>query len=302
MDMKALFLILMFILGACFGSFLCCQARRLEYKSEDKEKKKKKNSRKSKPQKLGKRSICLECGYQLKWYDNIPIFSWLFLKGKCKKCHKPIGYAEIIAEVLTGIAFLMIGTTLDLEWMSVRGTADFIITMILLIVVVFLAIYDGISGKLPVLWLWIAIAIGAIKVVIINIIVGMMDGFDPSLIYMPLAAVAILGGVYWILHLVAGGSLVGDGDWLLGVAIGLALMEPWLALITLFVANVLACLITLMIYYSDYLLSKKNEKRKRKYKTLRHLKIYFGPYMVVAFVIAYTFSELLFYPLGYFFM
>ena len=278
MDMKALFLILMFILGACFGSFLCCQARRMEYKEAKKGKKKK-------APKLNKRSVCLKCGYKLKWYDNIPIISWLLLKGKCRECKEKIGIAEILAEVLTGLAFLMLGTTLDMEWMSVRGTADFILTFIFLISVVFLAIYDGISGKLPLTWLIVAIVIGAIKVITINIIVTMLDGFDPSLIYMPIAAVAILGGVYLILYIVSKGKWVGDGDWLLGTAIGLALMEPWLALITLFIANVLACAVMAPVV-----------------KKTKNAKIYFGPFMVIGFVIVYTFSEFFFYALSGFYV
>ena len=272
--MKAIFLVLMFVLGACFGSFLCCQARRLEIKESNKKKKK-----------LGKRSVCLECGYKLKWYDNVPIISWLILKGKCRKCHKKIGIAEILAEVLTGLAFLMVGTTLDIDWMSVYGTTDFIITMIFLIVVAFLAIYDGICGKLPTAWLIVAIVVGLIKVIALNIVVTVQGGFDASMVYMPLAAVAILGGVYLVLYLISKGKWVGDGDWLLGTAIGLALMEPWLALVTLFIANVLACAVMAPVV-----------------KKTKNAKIYFGPFMVIGFVIAYTFSEFFFYALSGFYM
>ena len=286
MDMKAVFLLLMFILGACFGSFLCCQARRMEIKRTAKKKKD-----------LGKRSVCLHCGYRLKWYDNIPIFSWLVLKGKCRKCHKKIGIAEIIAEVLTGLAFLMIGTTLDIDWMSTYGTTHFIITTVFLIAVVFLAIYDGMYGLLPTTWLIVAMVIGLIKVIALNIVVGVLDGFDPSLIYMPLAAVAILGGVYLILYKVSKGKWVGEGDWILGVAIGLSLMHPWLALITLFLANVIACGVMAPIVY------KKNKNSTSKKKTsVGETQIYFGPFMVIGFVIAYTFSEFFFYALSGFYM
>lgn len=269
--MKPIFLTLMFILGACFGSFLCCQARRIYLSTSSKKKKK-----------LGKRSVCLHCGYKLKWYDNIPIFSWFFLKGECRKCHKKIGVAEFLSEILTGLAFLMIGTTLDIEWMSVYGTVNFVFTMIFLIVAIFLAIYDGLYGVLPVLGLTIAIAIGFVKVATLIIITAVMDGIaTPVPFLMPLAAVSILGGVYLVLYLVSKGKWVGDGDWLLGVAIGLVLMEPWLALITLFIANVLACIIMAPVV-----------------KKTKNSKIYFGPFMVIAFVVTYTFSEFFFYALS----
>ena len=90
----------------------------------------------------------------------------------------------------------------------------------------------------------------------------------------PILSVAILGGLYLVLYLVSKGKWVGDGDWLLGLAIGLALMSPWLALITLFLSNLLA---TIVIYPST---------RKRKQK-----RIHFGPFMVIGFVIALTCSD-----------
>ena len=86
----------MFILGACFGSFLCCQARRLRLKE----------GKKPKSKKLPARSICLSCGYQLKWYDNLPIFSWLLLRGKCRKCRQKIGILEVLSELGLALAFL----------------------------------------------------------------------------------------------------------------------------------------------------------------------------------------------------
>jgi leader peptidase (prepilin peptidase)/N-methyltransferase len=36
------------------------------------------------------RSHCMRCGYQLSWYDMVPVFSWLFLRGRCRKCKEPI--------------------------------------------------------------------------------------------------------------------------------------------------------------------------------------------------------------------
>ena len=261
----------MFILGACFGSFLCCQARRINLKESKKKRKK-----------LGKRSVCLSCGYKLKWYDNIPIISWLMLKGKCRKCHKKIGLMEILAEVLTAVAFLMIGTTLDIDWIVSYEVVNFAFTLVFLISVAFLAIYDGLYGKLPLTGLIIAIVIAFVKTVTLNIMY-MSTGwrFEWGMVYMPLGAVAILGGVYLVLYLLSKGKWVGDGDWLLGTAIGLCLGHPWLALITLFLANLIACLVMAPVV-----------------KKTKNTKIYFGPFMVIGFVIAYTFSTFFFFALG----
>lgn len=73
------------IFGAMMGSFACCQARRLRRKQKG-------------LKELGKWSECESCGHRLRWYENIPIVSWLAQGGKCRKCKKKIGTAEIWSE------------------------------------------------------------------------------------------------------------------------------------------------------------------------------------------------------------
>lgn len=54
------------------------------------------------------RSHCMSCGYQLKWYDLIPLFSWLALRGKCRKCKKPVSIQYPVIETLNGIGYVMV--------------------------------------------------------------------------------------------------------------------------------------------------------------------------------------------------
>ena len=51
-------------------------------------------------------SACPKCGYVLKWYDNIPVLSWIFLRGKCRKCKLPISIEYPIIELITGLITL----------------------------------------------------------------------------------------------------------------------------------------------------------------------------------------------------
>jgi len=250
--MQILFLVFMFILGAAFGSFLCCQARRLKMREE-------------KQKKLSSRSVCLHCKKQLKWYDNIPIISWCVLRGKCRYCHKKIGILEILSELATATAFVMIGTTINVEhatwldWLTFAAIALFTLSL------VFLAIYDGMCGELPTFALIIAAILA-----IIAVIPGLCTKFAP----MPFASAALFGGIYLVLYLISKGKWVGDGDWVLSAVIGLVLGHPWLALIALFISNVSACLVMYPIV--------KNRKDHQ---------IYFGPFLVLAFVVTYTFSD-----------
>lgn len=54
------------------------------------------------------RSHCMTCGYQLRWYDLIPLFSWIALGGKCRKCKAPISPQYPIIEGINGVLYLVI--------------------------------------------------------------------------------------------------------------------------------------------------------------------------------------------------
>ena len=262
--MQIVFLIFLFIVGACFGSFLCCQARRLHLKS------------KKSQTKLSQRSICLNCRRQLKWYDNLPILSWLILRGKCRHCHHKIGYAELLSELGFGLAVLCLGVNFDCTTTSFLTWASFITVIVFAIIIGFLAIYDGLYGELPTRFLMIAIFIAIINLVIQEVVLSSSSPFSITFITDPIISFLILGGLYLILYLVSKGKWVGDGDWLLGSAIALVLFRPWLALICLFLANILACLIM-----APAMKGKKTHQ------------IYFGPFLVIAFVITYSLSNFL---------
>lgn len=54
-----------------------------------------------------KNSHCMTCGTPIKWYDLVPVFSWLFLRGKCRACGAKISSRYILVESLTGILFVL---------------------------------------------------------------------------------------------------------------------------------------------------------------------------------------------------
>ena len=51
-------------------------------------------------------SFCPACNACIPWYCNVPVFSWLVLRGKCVKCHRPISARYPLVELITGISFL----------------------------------------------------------------------------------------------------------------------------------------------------------------------------------------------------
>ena len=61
-------------------------------------------------------SKCQSCQTPLKWYHNIPLLSWLVLRGKCAFCGDPIAKQYPIVELLTGVIFLLLYLKLGLVW------------------------------------------------------------------------------------------------------------------------------------------------------------------------------------------
>ncbi len=79
-------------------------------------------------------SKCQSCQTPLKWYHNIPIFSWLFLAGKCAFCKESIAKQYPIVEFITGIIFTALYFKLGLVWylpfMAASFAALFALVMI----------------------------------------------------------------------------------------------------------------------------------------------------------------------------
>ena len=63
------------------------------------------------------RSHCMNCGYQLRWYDLVPLFSYIALRGKCRKCKAKLSVQYPIIEAVNGVlyvlVFIMNGVTLN---------------------------------------------------------------------------------------------------------------------------------------------------------------------------------------------
>jgi prepilin signal peptidase PulO-like enzyme (type II secretory pathway) len=98
--METLFSVYALIFGCLIGSFLNVVILRLPVE---------KNL-------TSDRSVCPKCGTQIRWYHNIPIFSFIFLKGKCGFCREPISWRYPLVELLTGfVSYLLFPSYVNLE-------------------------------------------------------------------------------------------------------------------------------------------------------------------------------------------
>lgn len=115
-----------FVAGLAFGSFLNVCISRIPYDQSV----------------ITPRSHCPSCGTPIRWYDNIPILSWILLRGHCRQCKARISQRYPVVELLTALLFL--ACYLSFGWSLV--TLKFCIFGFLLIGLIFM---DAETGILP---------------------------------------------------------------------------------------------------------------------------------------------------------
>ena len=150
-------------------------------------------------------SHCMTCGRKLKWYDMVPVFSWLVLGGKCRNCKSKISVQYPIIEGVNGILYVMICAVNGLEWSSV--------------------IYCFMASALLVLsiidWRTYEIPFGInVFLFVLGIAMTILDRGNLVEHLIGMICVSVLLG---ILYLLTGGRAIGGGDIKLMFACGLIL-------------------------------------------------------------------------------
>jgi leader peptidase (prepilin peptidase)/N-methyltransferase len=59
----------------------------------------------------GGRSACPRCGHEIHWFENVPVVSWLVLRGRCRGCGQPISWRYPLVELLTGLLWAAVAAT-----------------------------------------------------------------------------------------------------------------------------------------------------------------------------------------------
>jgi leader peptidase (prepilin peptidase)/N-methyltransferase len=205
-------------------------------------------------------SFCPKCKHKLRWYENIPVFSWLIQGGKCRSCKKPIPKFYIIIELLTGILFAL---SYWIFGFSFEFVLAILISSFFVIVVVsdsnFLVIPDEVT------------VVFSILVILARFI---LVGASNAILYLGYGLGAFL--VMYLLMLFGNfifkKESLGGGDIKLMFFIGCCL-GPWMSLFTIFLSSFIALPLSLILYFRS-----------------KDSVIPFGPFLLIATLIIVVFK------------
>ena len=205
-----------------------------------------------------KRSHCMSCGYQLRWFDFIPLFSWIALKGHCRKCHEKISIQYPIIEGLNGFLYVVIllvcGIQIESIFYCLASSA-----------LLALSVIDFRTYIIPIGFNIFILALGVIRLVYRLLVEG--DTFSTIWPYViGMFAVSVPLGILWFL---SKGRAIGGGDVKLMGAAGLLL--GWKLIL---LALVLGCILGSVIHLTRMKISKAGRV------------LAMGPYLAAGIMIA----------------
>jgi len=206
------------------------------------------------------RSFCDYCGRQLKWYENIPVISWLIQKGKSRCCGRKLPTEYPIIEIVTGILFLIMGG-------NGIPPLQMLVGLVIITLLVFNTVFDWKYMILPDFSTYILIGIAVVMLI--------LGGNENQPLQNILSAVG--AGLFLLfLHLITKGKGMGIGDVKLAVFMGLFLGWPQV-LVAIYIAFIVGAIVGVL------LIMKKKIKRKSL--------IPFGPFLILGTITAWWGGE-----------
>tara|TARA_B100001750_G_scaffold29474_1_gene19938 strand:+ start:397 stop:1161 length:765 start_codon:yes stop_codon:yes gene_type:complete len=214
------------------------------------------------------RSFCTSCKEQIKWYDNIPFLSFIFLKGKCRKCGNKISSQYFLVEFVSAISFIIVYHLYGIS----------ITTLLLIILSIFFIIIFFIDLKHFIIPNELTFPL---------MFIGFVKSFEPNLnqTIFPNYINSLIGGVFgyliiWLIIFfykkVRNKEGMGLGDAKLMAVVGF--WFGWASIpFTIFISSFVA------LIFSIPSLIKKNKNMATQ--------IPFGPYIIIGCIIYVSFAN-----------
>jgi len=258
--MNTLIFVFIFLLGTIIGSFLNVVIYRF-------------NTGKSI---TNGRSICMTCNRNLRWYELIPIFSFLIQSGKCRRCASHISHQYPLVEAITGIIFTLIAFKfLPVLYISYWQFIFFIILFIFIFsLLIVISVYDLRHKIIPDKLVFIFIFISFLSI-FVN-----YDLFGPLLklpSYISLISGPVLALPFVLLWLFSKGRLMGLGDGKLVLGIGWMLGMPqgiFSIILSFWIGTIVG---VFLIFLSNKKMNMKTE-------------IPFAPFLILSALITFLFN------------
>jgi leader peptidase (prepilin peptidase)/N-methyltransferase len=209
------------------------------------------------------RSACPHCGHQITALENIPVISYLLLRGKCSKCKTSISVRYPIVELFTGALSAL------LIWHFGSGIAG-LATLLFAYLLIAMAFIDADTQLLPddltflLLWCGLLINLNGTFVPLKDAVIGAAAGY------------LSLWTIYWVFKLVTGKEGMGYGDFKLLAALG-----AWLGWSMLPIIVLLSSLVGAVVGITMIAMTKH----------ARENPIPFGPYLAAAGMIALLYGK-----------
>ncbi|MDR2506601.1 MAG: A24 family peptidase [Candidatus Accumulibacter sp.] len=153
------------------------------------------------------RSRCPRCGHTITPLENIPVASWIFLRGKCSACRAPISMRYPAVEALTALLSVSVALRFGVTWGAV-GALVLAYSLIALAFIDFDTQYLPDTITLPLIWAGLLFNLFDTYVPLRSAVAGAMAGY------------LSLWSVYWIFKLCTGKEGMGHGDFKLLAALG----------------------------------------------------------------------------------
>ena len=201
-------------------------------------------------------SHCMSCGHKLGWYDLVPLFSWIFLRGRCRYCKEKISIQYPLVEAINGFGYVLIFLVCGLNLSSILYAICFSM-------LVAISVIDWRTYEIPLGLNITILALGVIQCVL-----------DYRNWHIYLIGMVSVSGFLLLLFLLTGGRGIGGGDIKLMFAAGLLI--GWQKII---LALILGCIIGSIIHLILMKVSKKGRM------------LAFGPYLSAGILLAILFGE-----------
>ena len=229
----------------------------------------------------GGRSKCDACGKQIAWFDNVPLLSFLLLRGKCRHCHKDIARTYFITELLAfalGIIFYLLYA--HFAWWQDLSLPQLVLGFLIFFVLTFVFLAD-----------WQYMLVPDFFVLLLGILVLIWQIVAGGSWLGPLIAVffstLFFGSLYFVAKKILGKEALGLGDLKLMVPLSFLLSWPKTVL-AIFLAFIIGGIFAMLIL----LVGKKKFGQA----------LPFAPFLLIAFGISFFYGEMIWqWYLGYLF-